>query len=292
MPDTLRRRLLTAMATSPLWLNLSASAAVPPDLQRIIAIEWLPVELLLALGIAPMAVADKQDYQVWVGKPELAADTIDVGLRTEPNLELMTQLQPSLIVYSSGYGPSPDKIARIAPGMGFSFNEGDGKPLTAARHSLVKLAQRLDIEPRAHQHLAEFDSFIAQMRARLAPRVQKPLLLMSLIDNRHAIVFGKSSLFLEVMNHLGIENAWQEETSFWGSAVIGLERLAVIKDADVICFSHGDEPLMQQVSSTALWQSFAFIRQQRFKRVPAVWFYGATLTAMQFCYTLDSALEA
>lgn len=49
-----RRRLLTAMALSPLlWQMNSAQAAVDP--KRIVALEWLPVELLLALGITPMA---------------------------------------------------------------------------------------------------------------------------------------------------------------------------------------------------------------------------------------------
>lgn len=291
MPDTLRRRLLLAMATSPLWVNLSANAA-QPDLQRIIALEWLPLELLMALGVTPMAAADTRDYRIWVGEPKLPDNIIEVGLRTEPNLELLTQLKPSLLLYSQGYGPSPDKIARIAPGLAFSFNPGDGKPLTSARHSVVKLGKYLGLEARAHQHLAEFDAFIAGARARLAPRVQRPLLLMSLLDSRHAIIFGKSSLFLEVMQHLGIENAWHEETNFWGSSVVGLERLAAIKDADVICFSHDDEPAMQQIAATPLWQSFAFVRQQRFKRVPAVWFYGATLTAMKFCRVLDKALEA
>ncbi|KOC88460.1 Fe(3+)-hydroxamate ABC transporter substrate-binding protein FhuD [Winslowiella iniecta] len=290
MPDRLRRRLLTAMALSPVLLNLPARAGLP-DIQRVVALEWLPVELMMALGVAPMGVAEIHNYQLWVGKPDLPANTLDLGLRTEPNLELLTQLKPSLILYSQGYGPSPDKLERIAPGMGFSFNEGDGKPLTSARHSLVRLAQRLGLESRADQHLAEFDRFMLQMRARLAHRAPKPLLLMSILDSRHAIVFGKGSLFLEVLDGLGIENAWQGETNFWGSAVMGIERLATIKDADAICFDHGNDLMMEQVMSTALWRSFPFVRQQRFKRVPAVWFYGATLTAQHFCHILDSALE-
>jgi len=291
MPDRLRRRLLTAMALSPVLLNLPARAGLP-DPRRVVVLEWRPVELLMALGVAPMGVAEIHNYQLWVGKPDLPANTVDVGLRTEPNLELLTQLKPSLILYSQGYGPSPEKLERIAPGMGFSFNEGDGKPLTSARHSLVKLAQYLGLESRADRHLAEFDRFMLQMRARLAQRAPKPLLLMSILDSRHALVFGKGSLLLEVLDGLGIENAWQGETNFWGSAVIGIERLAAINDADAICFDHGNELMMEQVTSTPLWRALPFVRQQRFKRVPAVWFYGATLSAQHFCHILDGALEA
>lgn len=286
-----RRRLLAAMALSPLlWQQTLRAETI--DVQRIVALEWLPLELMMALGVMPLGAAELFNYRDWVSKPELPASVIDVGLRTEPNLELLTQLKPSLILYSSGYGPSPERLARIAPSQGFAFNNGEGKPLTMARQSLIQLAQRIDKMPQAQAHLEMFDSLIADTRARLAPRVKKPLLLMSLIDKGHAIVFGKNSLFLEVMQLLGLDNAWQGETSFWGSAIIGIERLAAIHDADVLCLSHGDERLMQQIETTELWQSLPFVRQQRFTRVPTVWFYGATLSAIQFCHVLDNAMEA
>ena len=286
-----RRRLLAAMALSPLLWQQTLRAETA-DAQRIVALEWLPIELMMALGVVPMAAAELFNYRDWVGKPELPASVIDVGLRTEPNLELLTQLRPSLILYSSGYGPSPQTLSRIAPCQGFAFNNGDGKPLTAARQSLTQLAQRIGRVPQAQAHLQMFDEFIAVMRQRLAPRAKKPLLLMSLIDKGHAIVFGQGSLFLDVMQQLGLRNAWQGETNFWGSAVIGIERLAAVHDADAICLSHGDEMLMQQVAATELWQSLPFVRQRRFSRVPTVWFYGATLSAMEFCHILDNVLEA
>lgn len=286
-----RRRLLTAMALSPLlWQQTLRAETI--DARRIVALEWLPIELMMALGVVPMAAAELFNYRDWVGEPQLPASVIDVGLRTEPNLELLTQLQPSLILYSSGYGPSPEVLSRIAPSQGFAFNSGDGKPLSSARRSLMQLAQRIDKVPQAQAHLAMFDRFMADMRVRLAPYAARPLLLMSLIDNRHAIVFGQGSLFLEALLQLGLQSAWQGETNFWGSAIIGIERLAAVHNAEAICFSHGDDALMAQIGATELWQSLPFVRQQRFRRVPTVWFYGATLSVMEFCRTLDRSLEA
>ena len=139
-----RRRLLAALALTP-WLSALPLRAALPEQQRIIALEWLPTELLLALGVAPLAVADTRNYNIWVGEPPLPPQTVDVGLRTEPNLELMTQLHPSLILCSNGYGPPPEKLKRIAPIMGFDLNRGDGKPLSAARDSLRALATRVDV---------------------------------------------------------------------------------------------------------------------------------------------------
>ncbi|MGV3346796.1 Fe(3+)-hydroxamate ABC transporter substrate-binding protein FhuD [Enterobacteriaceae bacterium LUAb1] len=288
MTDLTRRRLLAAMACSPL---LWPQPALSTDLHRIIALEWLPAELLLALGIPPLGVAETYAYRQWVREPRLPAGVIDVGLRTEPNLELLTQMQPSLLLYSNGYGPSPRMLTRIAPGMGFDFNDGSGKPLMVVRHALLTLGERLGLRQRAVEHLDNFDRTLADVRIRLARFTGQSVLLMTLMDNRHALVFGKTSLFAEVISMLGLNNAWHGETNFWGSTVVGIERLAGVRDARVICFDHDNVAVMKETVHSPLWQSLPFVRQQQFSTAPAVWFYGATLSVMNFCQILVQALE-
>jgi len=290
MPDLFRRRLMMAMALSPLMSPFSLQAE-QPDPARIIALEWLPTELLLALGVKPFGVADVHNYNIWVGQPALPAGVVDVGLRTEPNLELMTQMHPSLILCSNGYGPPKEKLQRIAPIMGFDLHGGDGKPLSRARVSLRALGARLGREAQAEAHLQYVDAEIAAARQRLAPYAGRAILLMSLLDSRHAITFGKNSLFLEVMKRLGLKNAWQGETNFWGSSVIGLERLAAFHDVEAICFDHDNAAVMQQLSRSPLWQAMPFVQSGHFQRVPAVWYYGATLSALHFIRVLEHALE-
>lgn len=287
-----RRRVLTALMLSPLCFAAWAKKETPPDLRRIVALEWLPAELLLALGVMPLGVAEIPNYRLWVAEPQLPESVIDVGFRTEPNMELLAQLRPSLMLYSAGYGPSVEKMSRIAPTMGFTFNNDAGRPLTMAKASLRQLAQRLAIPDAAEQHLDTFSAFMQLARVQLQPYTRRPLLLFSFIDSTHVLIIAKNSLFQEVMDELGIENAWHEETSFWGSVVVGIERLADIQDANAICFGHGDEAMMAQVERSPLWQALPFVRQQRWQRVPAVWLYGSTLSAMRFCQVLQDALEA
>lgn len=286
-----RRRLLAALAAAPLMVNLPVAQAHRPDPKRIIALEWLPLELLMALGITPMAAADLVNYQIWVNEPTLPPGVIDIGLRTEPNLEYMAQLKPSLILYSAGYGPAPERLARIAPGLGFSFNDASGKPLDVARRSLLQLGETLGMTQQATQHLNFFDSYIETMRPRFDGRRQRPVLLMSFLDTRHALVVGKHSLFDQVMTLLGLRNAWQKETNFWGTAVVGIEQLATIRGAEVLCLEHNDRPVIERATSTALWQAMPFIREGHFKVIPAVWLYGATLSGMHLVRVLDKALE-
>lgn len=289
MTSITRRRLLSAMALSPLIWHMGKARAGTVDPQRIVALEWLPVEFLLALGVMPYGVADVQNYNLWVNDPSLPDSVIDVGLRTEPNLELLAQMKPSFLVWSAGYGPSDTQLAKIAPGRGFTFSDGK-KPLAKARGSLVEMAQLIDREAQAEKHLADFDRFIDSLAPRFAQRGDRPLLMITVLDVRHVLVFGQNCLFQEVLDRYGIPNAWHGELTFWGSTPIGVDRLAAFKDVDVLCFDHGNDAEMRQLTATPLWQSMPFVRTGRFQRVPAVWFYGATLSAMHFARVLDRAL--
>lgn len=284
-----RRRLLTAMALSPLLWQMQKAQAAPISAERIVALEWLPVELMLALGVTPYGVADIPNYRMWVNEPALPDSVIDVGLRTEPNLELLTQMKPSMLVWSAGYGPSPEILARIAPGRSFAFSDGK-QPLAQARRSLLEMAEMLDKQAVAQRHLAEFDAFIDGLKPRFKQRGDRPLLMVSLLDPRHMLVFGPNCLFQEVLDRLGVKNAWQGETNFWGSTAVGIDRLAAYKDVDVLCFDHGNVAQMSQLAATPLWQAMPFVRANRLQIVPAVWFYGATLSAMNFARILDNSL--
>ncbi len=284
--DLQRRRLLAALLLSPLFYGHMARAGAPDGSQRIVALEWLPVELLYALGVTPLGVAGTVDYRLWVQEPVLPAHIIDVGQRTEPNLEFISELRPDLILYSQGYGPRPEQLNAIAPAMGFKFTDDSRQPLTVTCGGLTDLAERLGIPAAAQAHLAAFDRELAAAKEALASYRRQPLLIFSLMDENHALIIGKSSIFGQVMDRLDIANAWEGETNFWGTAVVGIERLAMLPAARAICLNHGDDATIARVSATPLWQAIPFVRAHRWQTVPAIWIYGATLSALRFCRML------
>lgn len=299
-PDIRRRRLVQAALLAPLLSALPslsviaagqqptpAPARQPVASQRIIALEWLPVELLFALGVTPMGVASTEDYRHWVQQPVLPAGVIDVGQRTQPNLEFLTELQPDLILHSNGYGPRAQQLAAIAPLMGFDYTDKRGKPLDMARHSILALGQRLDRLETAHHHLADFDRQIAAAGDLLASYRRQPLLVFSLIDSRHALIVGGTNLFQQVLDPLGIRNAWQGESNFWGTAVVGIERLLSVPPCRALYLDQGNPGLLARAARSPLWQAIPFVRQHTWQQTPAIWFYGATLSALRFCQTLE-----
>ncbi len=113
--------------------------------------------------------------------------------------------------------------------------------------------------------------------------------MISLLDPRHVLVFGENCLFQKCSIALASKTPGRGEAAFWGSVSVGIDRLAEFNEADVICFDHGNEREMTQLLATPLWQAMPFVRAGRFQRVPAVWFYGATLSAMHFARVLAEA---
>lgn len=283
-PDYPRRRLLTALAFSPLLAAFPLRAASAPV--RIIALEWLPLEMLFALGITPLGAADTVDYRIWVGEPLLPKQVLDIGRRAEPNLEYIAELNPDLLVYSEGYGPRADQLDALGPSMGFHFSSDKG-PLQTVSDGLCKLAERLDRIKTAEEHLAWMERHFARARAQLTGFQQQPLLVFTLVDDRHAFILGKNSLFGNVMTRLGIENAWPDGENGWGTATVGIERLASLPPVRAICLDHHDAVVRARVAATPLWQAIPFVSQHNLRVVPAIWIFGASLSAMRFCRMLQ-----
>ncbi|MEJ4044155.1 Fe(3+)-hydroxamate ABC transporter substrate-binding protein FhuD [Erwinia sp. SLM-02] len=282
--DFPRRRLLTALALLPLFPLASVSAAVP---QRIIALEWLPLEMLFALGVTPLGAADTHDYSVWVAEPVIPPTVLDIGRRSEPNLEYIAELRPDLLLFSEGYGPRSSQLNTIAPSMEFSFTSEQGEPLRTVSDGLLKLADRLGKTQAGQDHLAWFDRQLEEARGQLAGFRRLPLLVFTLVDDRHVMILGKKSLFGNVMTRLGIENAWQGDDNGWGTAMVGLERLAPLPPLRAICLDHRDEQARARVAATPLWQAIPFVRDNMLRTVPALWIFGATLSALRFCRMLQ-----
>lgn len=80
-------------------------------------VDWAAAETLIALGEPPLAVGDMQSYQTWVKQPELPKTTVDLGVRLQPNLELIATLSHSaddlnLVFINSNFYASLNNLLR------------------------------------------------------------------------------------------------------------------------------------------------------------------------------------
>src|SRR5699024_5779951 len=136
------------------------------DRIRVAAIDWGQAQTLTAMGIAPAAAAQIESYNVWVGAPKLPASVRDVGLRAQPNLELLTQIAPDLITITPMYAGLKSLLSRIAPVKVIGIY-GDDRPVWQAT---IEAARRL-AQAVGQPHAAE--ELIRETRQRIAAAAEQ-----------------------------------------------------------------------------------------------------------------------
>jgi len=140
-----------------------ATSATP----RIATVDWTIAETLLALGVTPMAVGDVAPYRAWVGEPQLPAGVIDIGLRAQPNRELLAELKPDLILISPLAAPLAPTLSRIAPVHSIALYEPGTDLWLRLREATLTIAALVNKETEAERQLAALDQADADTAAPL-----------------------------------------------------------------------------------------------------------------------------
>ena len=282
-----RCRCLIALA-GLLLAPRSFAFAAPAALERVVALDWGLVQTLLALGLAPIATAENDLYRESVREPQLPSSVLELGLRSEPNLELLQQLQPELIMVGSDQGVLQPRLNTIAPTEIFETRDS-GTPSEQVAQLTREVAARIDRVAIGERYLTDAWQTFASARARCAHLVIAPLQVISVIDERRALVFGQGSLFDDVLLRLGLRNAWTSATNGWGYATIGFEQLAEQPDAQLVYFN-ATPGLEARLASNPLWRNLPSVRSRRAIKLPEVLFYGGMPSAVSFAQLLAERL--
>lgn len=276
-PGISRRRCLLGLAGLALAPCLPALAQAP----RLVTLDWSIAQTLLALDAPLLATAEIERYRHLVRVPIIPAGVLELGLRQEPNLELLAQLAPDRILINSHQGTLRDRLQAIAPVEAYSFVSEQGQPLRQAADTTRQIARAVAREAQAEACIESLQQQLQQARDVLHGLGDRPLYLISLVDNRRAMVFGRHSLFHDVLEQVGVRNAWEGATNQWGYATIGLEQLAATPDAALLYFNSA-AGLQDSLPDNPIWNRLGFVREQRLAKLPEVLFFGGLPAAAEF----------
>ncbi|RJG37977.1 ABC transporter substrate-binding protein [Motilimonas pumila] len=256
---------------------------------NVVVIDWTHAETLLALGITPSAVPQIADYNAWVKAPQLPCEVADIGLRTQPNLESVSERAPEKILLSPMYQALLPRLSEIAPVEVFGLYK-EGEVNWHAMENLTKaLATAVGHEALALPYIAAAQQQMQGLRAQISSQDIAPLLMVQFMDANHVRVFAKNSLYQTAADELGLENAWPKATNAWGFALVGIDDLIGIKPAQIVVV----EPLPfgseQTIADNALWQHLVSQSGNQVWRLPAVWSFGALPSTVRFASELVGA---
>ena len=261
------------------------------SIPRIATVDWTVAETLLALGVTPLAMGDVGSYRAWVGEPELPTEVVDIGLRMQPNRELLAELKPDLILISPLMASLEPTLSQIAPVQSITLYEPDADLWQRLHEATLTIADLVGKRPEAERQLATLERDLERMKGQL-PANMPPLLMVQFIDERHVRVFGRHSLFDAVLQRLGLRNAWQGETNAWGFSVVSLEQFISLPTARLVVIDPIPVGVSERLQEPGLWQHLPLVKQGEVVHLPAVWSFGGLLAARRFADLLSGALRA
>lgn len=282
--DGLLRALLTLCLTLP-----PAAHAAP----RVATADWSAAETLTAMNLPPLAVGDKRAYGNWVNYPVLPAQTLDSGLRFQPNLERLRQLQPDMFVHSSWFAHLKPQFAAIAPVYEIDFAAEQGVRYAHTVAATRALGKLVGASPAAEKLIADTERQLADSRRTLAPYRSRPLAVVQFVDTRHLRIYGQTSMYQAVLDKLGLNNAWRGESNNWGFANITLLQLAELPPGTLLIIVKPHPASVRPgLEKSALWRRLPFARAENRRVLEPSWSYGALPSMQHFARRLAHALPS
>lgn len=281
----LYRRLFARLIGPLALLFATATLAAQP---RLATLDWTLAETLVALDHPPVAAAQVDAYQAWVREPTLPDSVSDLGLRTQPNLELLADIAPDRILISPMFANLAPRLERIAPVDTLSLYRPGRDTWSEMRELTQSVAALIDRPHAAEQLIHETERHLAALEQRLNSGT-RPLLMVQFMDARHVRVFGDHGLYQAVLERLGLSNAWNGNTNAWGFSLAPLEALIGL-DAQLVVVKPFPAGVRASLEDSGLWQAL-LKRQGNPLILDPVWSFGALPSARRFADLLVTALE-
>ncbi|WP_346796767.1 ABC transporter substrate-binding protein [Halomonas sp. Bachu 37] len=253
-------------------------------------VDWTIAETLLAIDAPVSSVAQQDAYHDWVGEPRIPDTATDMGLRTQPNLELLAQVPPERILISPMFAGLTPRLERIAPVTSFTLYSPGTDTWQEMQTLTRQLGDLTDRGAQAERLIGETQALMAELRA--ARPDTAPLLMVQFMDARHVRVFGENSLYDTVLEQLDLSNAWDQATNAWGFSLIGIEALARYPEATLVIIDPLPAGVEERLAGSGLWQQLLSVKNNNLLRLPPVWSFGALPSAQRFARELVAALEA
>jgi iron complex transport system substrate-binding protein len=175
-------------------------------------------------------------------------------------------------------------------------------PYEALCNDTVELAARLQRPARATALIAQAARTAEAVRAQIAARpalTAAPVIVADLVDDRHLRVYGRGSLFDEMLAKLGVVNAahprngadagtWPTQAGF---ALVPLQRLVEVQRASLVLVGPVAAESIAGLERNAIWQALPAVREKRVTRLPVIAPYGGLVSMQRFAQALNAALS-
>ncbi|MFH1558587.1 MAG: ABC transporter substrate-binding protein [Pseudomonadota bacterium] len=289
-----RRGILSGLFTMAALAGLNATADGSPPAGRtgdVVCLDYAVTQMALSVDVTPIGISRPEGYRRSVVEPILPGGVIDVGgIASEPNLELLHYLKPRLIITNDSIRASAgDVLARVAPVVSpYQPEAVNLDPYEVAETEHRTCSAYLDRAGEGERYRHQLNETISQLAKRIRWMNGAPILLVSVVDQRHLYVFAKNSIFSGVLQRMGLANAWIGAAAPLGMSLVGLENIAHLEATIVVIGADSSSPI--EIEQSRLWRALRPVREARVVTLPPVWTVGGLPVADRFARNLVAGL--
>lgn len=273
---------------------------IPAGVEDVVALEWVAVEHLQTVGIAPVGVADVAGYTDWAGTgAPLEDEPTDVGTRIEPSIDAIAGLAPDLIVAVAGRdeGAYAD-LEAIAPVLVLQGADA-ADPIGTMYADLRLVGEAVGAADAAETAITDYEAHIAEVATAVeeAGLAGTPLAHMDGYENGGQVEirpYAEGAQLPAVFESIGFTNAWPGEgDAQYGLGVTDVEGLSVLQDdAHIVYMTVGDRDVFtQDLADNAIFQELPTVQAGDVHRLPdGIWLFGGVHSMAAYADALLAAL--
>jgi ABC-type Fe3+-hydroxamate transport system substrate-binding protein len=282
--------------------------------ERIVTMSQVSYGILLELGVQPVGAdlwrkgspQNPEDPVYWEqyfpGIAEEWPNVVDVGVGSEPNLEVIASLEPDLILDSDWtFGEKYDDLNSIAPTIAYFRNaelDSGITPLEQLERQTMGIADVLNRHDEGVAMVDRMNTNFAEENAKLeeAGLAGEKFLFLQIFAADSIFALTPDSRQSYTLEAIGLVNALPGGGFVEGGRIaIGLEQLAELDapDLHVIYIYYGQDPV-PTLEDNPVWNNLSFVQDGRLYTVgtppsePAVDIWGGPQTTIQF---VDKVVE-
>lgn len=222
--------------------------------KKIVTLELSFVDSLNALGIKPIGISDDNKKEMITKLVGQEMDYTSVGTREQPNLEVISSLQPDLIIADAERHKGIYKdLQKIAPTIVLKSRESTYQENL---DSFKTIAKAVNKEDAAEKRLSEHEKKIKELKAKLTVDSNMTV-LPAVVRDTSFQAHTSSSYDGELLERMGLKNAIQQKQPH---AEMNLEQLVEI-DPDVLLLANNEGKLLtDEWKDNPLWKDLKAVK--------------------------------
>ncbi|MBN9656130.1 ABC transporter substrate-binding protein [Halobacillus sp. GSS1] len=223
--------------------------------EKVVALEFSFVDNLASLGVSPVGIADDDDSERII-EPirEKIGDYTSVGTRKQPSLEVISSLQPDLIIADmKRHKDIYDQLSDIAPTIILPSLAADYEGIIT---SFETVSKAMGMEEKGEEVLADHQAKMEELRAKVPEDEDRTVLPAVVVDSGY-FAHNMESYTGSLLESIGLKNAIQSGDARYNK--INLEQVVEFNPDVMFHMVAGDQTVVDEWESNDLYQGISAV---------------------------------